>query len=356
MNYQEVIAGITGADTEAMAASRAYSDTLLKPFGSLGTLEDIALKLAGITGKVHNRLDRRAIIVMAADNGVYAEGVASAPQEFTRSQAINMTRGICGVSVLARAAQAELFVVDVGIIGPTGCPDVIDRKVRSGTANMAEGPAMSREEAIRAIEIGVETCSGVYEQGFDIVGTGEMGIANTTSTAACLIALTGMDVEKAVGRGAGLSDEGLAHKVEVVKRALAVNAPDANDPVDVLAKVGGLDIAGMVGCFLAAAQKRRPILVDGAISAVAALIAVRLAPDARDFIFATHRSAEPAYDLIASEMGLAPFLDMHMRLGEGTGCALAFSVFSAACAMMDKMGTFADVAFDESVLVDIRDE
>jgi nicotinate-nucleotide--dimethylbenzimidazole phosphoribosyltransferase len=220
---------------------------------------------------------------------------------------------------------------------------------------MAKGPAMTREEAETAIGIGAEIATALYEKGYEILGTGEMGIGNTTSTATVLITLTGIPAERAVGRGAGLTDEALANKVEVVKKALALNAPDPNDPVDVLTKVGGLDIAGLTGCFLAAAALRKPILIDGAISAAAALLAARWAPEAKDFMIATHRSEEPAYDLILQELGLVPILEMKMRLGEGSGAALAFPIVSAACAMMNEMGTFADISFDETTLVDIRE-
>ena len=355
MDYRQAIKDIRGVDEGAMARARERCDSLIKPPGSLGRLEEVAVRLAGITGQAQNTLDRRAIVVMAADNGVYAEGVAAAPQAFTRTQAVNMTKGICGVSVFSRAAGADLYVVDIGIMEVPGTEAVMDRNVRRGTGNMAVGPAMARDEAEAAIGAGFDVAAGLFGQGYDIIGTGEMGIGNTTSTSACAIALLGLAPELAVGRGAGLTDEALANKVGVVKRALAVNAPDGSDPVDVLSKVGGLDIAGLAGCFIAAAYCRKPILVDGAISAVAALIAARLCPAAAGFMIATHRSTEPSYDQTARELGLKPFFDMEMRLGEGSGCALAFPIVSAACAMMNEMGTFADIAFDDSVLVDIRE-
>jgi len=355
MNYQNAINEIKGADVQAMESAREYIDTLIKPFGALGRLEEIAARLAGVTGAVKNRFPKRAIVVMAADNGVYDEGVAAAPQAFTRLQAMNMTRGICGVSVLAKAAGADVVVVDIGLKEAAGTDAVLDRNVRHCTGNMAKGPAMSHEEAEAAIEAGFDVASGLFAQGYGVIGTGEMGIANTTTTSACAIALLGLDPGLAVGRGAGLTDEALANKIEVVKRALAKNMPDADDPVDVLAKVGGLDIAGLAGCYLAAAYHRKPILIDGAIAAVAALIAARLCPDAKDFMFATHRSPEPSYDAAIKELGLTPFLEMGMRLGEGSGCALAFSVIDAACVMICDMGTFDDIAFDDSVLVDIRE-
>jgi len=356
MNYKNAIRRIKGADAEVMAKAREYCDTLIKPFGALGGLEDIAVRLAGITGQIKNAFEKRAIVVMAADNGVYAEGVAAAPQAFSRLQAVNMTRGICGVSVFAKAAGADVVVVDIGLMESAGTGAVLDRNVKRGTENMALGPAMTRAEAEEAIEAGFNIASELFEKGYDILGTGEMGIANTTSTSACAIALLGLAPESAVGRGAGLSDEALANKVEVVKKALAVNAPDKNDPVDVVSKVGGLDIAGLAGCCLAAAFQRKPILIDGAISSVAALIAARLCPEARDFMIATHRSTEPSYDETIKELGLKPFLEMEMRLGEGSGCALAFPTIDAACVMMNDMGTFKDISFDDSLLVDIRKE
>jgi len=356
MDYRNAINEITGADETAMAEAREYCDTLIKPLGALGGLEDIAVRLSGITGQVKNTFKKSAIVVMAADNGVYAEGVAAAPQAFSRLQAVNMTRGICGVSVFAKAAGVDLIVVDIGLNDAPGTDAVLDRNVKRGTDNMALGPAMAREEAEAAIQAGFEIAAELFEQGYDMIGTGEMGIANTTSTSACAIALLGLEPEISVGRGAGLTDEQLAHKIEVVKKALAVNAPDRDDPIDVLSKVGGLDIAGLTGCYIAAACHRKPILIDGAIAAVSALIAARLCPAAKDFMIATHRSTEPSYDATIKELGLKPFLDMDMRLGEGSGCALAFPIIYSACVMMNDMGTFADISFDDSVLVDIREK
>jgi len=356
MDYKQAIEKITGADEQAMAEAREYCDSLIKPLGALGGLEEMAVRFSGVTGQVKNTFNKRAIVVMAADNGVYAEGVAAAPQEFSRLQAINMTRGICGVSVFAKAAGADLIVVDIGLKDAAGTDAVLDRNVKRGTDNMAKGPAMTRDEAEAAIEAGFKVTEDLIQKGYDIIGTGEMGIANTTSTSACAIALLGLEPDTSVGRGAGLTDEQLAHKVEVVKKALTQNEPNKNDPVDVLSKVGGLDIAGLVGCYIAAAYYRIPILIDGAIAAVSALIAARLCPKAKDFMIATHRSTEPSYGTTIKELGLKPFLEMEMRLGEGSGCAIAFPTIDAACVMMNDMGTFADISFDDSVLVDIREK
>ena len=355
LNIKEAIKEIKGADKKAMEEARCYCDTLIKPLGSLGSLEDMAVRLAGITGKTHNRLDKKAIIVMAADNGVCEEGVAAAPQAFSKLQAVNMTRGICGVSVFSKAVDASLVIVDIGLKTSAGTDAILDKNVRRGTANMVKGPAMTREEAEMAINAGFEVAAEVFRDGTDVLGTGEMGIGNTTSTSACAIALLGLKPDLAIGRGAGLTDEALLNKIEVVKKALAMNKPDKSDPIDVLSKVGGLDIAGLIGCFLAAAYYRKPILIDGAISAVAALITSRICPQAIDFMIATHRSTEPSYNASINELGLRPFLEMEMRLGEGSGCALAFPTVSAACTMMNEMGTFADIDFDDSVLVDTRE-
>ena len=356
MDYKKAMREIRGADGEAMRVAREYCDTLIKPLGALGGLEDIAVRIAGVTGEVKNSLGKRAVVVMAADNGVYEEGVAAAPQAFTRLQAVNMTRGICGVSVFARAAGADVVVVDIGLMEAAGTDAVMDRNVKRGTDNMAKGPAMSREEAEAAVQAGFDVAGELYEKGYDMLGTGEMGIGNTTSTSACAIALLGLEPSLYVGRGAGLDDDQLLNKIEVIKRALEVNDPKKDDPIDVVSKVGGLDIAGIIGCYLAAAYDRKPILIDGAISAVAALMAGRLCPEARDFMFATHRSTEPSYDAVMKELGLRPFLEMEMRLGEGSGCAISFPIIDAACVMMCDMGTFADIEFDDSVLVDIRKE
>jgi nicotinate-nucleotide--dimethylbenzimidazole phosphoribosyltransferase len=331
-------------------------DGRLKPLGSLGKLENMAVKLAGITGEVCNRVDKRCHIVMAADNGVCEEGVASSPGEFTRLQAVNMTRGICGISVLCKAAGADLFVADIGIKDDpkVDIPNFLDLNVMRGTHNLAVGAAMSRDEAIRGIEVGINLAEKMAADGYEIIGTGEMGIGNTTTTSACTVALLGASIDLATGRGAGLTDEAYALKKEVIARALDVNKPDKDDPIDVLSKVGGLDIAGLTGVFLAAAAAKIPVLIDGVISALAALVAAKLAPDAAAYMFATHRSKEPAYDIIMEELGLEPFLDLDMRLGEGTGCALAFPVISAACTIMNDMGSFDDIDYDGSFLVDNR--
>ncbi|HCU08610.1 MAG TPA: nicotinate-nucleotide--dimethylbenzimidazole phosphoribosyltransferase [Clostridiales bacterium] len=355
MNLQEIISQIVPADREAMEQASAHNDNLLKPLGSLGRLEKIAIRMAGITGQVCNRAEKRCLIVMAADNGVCEEGVAGTPQDMTRWHIANIAGGVSGVGVLARYAHADLKVVDIGIKGDPECALVLPRKIRSGTANFAREPAMNRQEAEEAILVGVELVREAKEEGYEILGTGEMGIGNTSTTSACVMALTGLSADEAVGKGGGLTDQGLDHKKEVIRTALALHKPDSDDPMDVLSKVGGLDIAGLAGCYLGAARYRLPIVIDGAISALAALIAYRLAPASADFMFASHRSEEPSYGRIVRELGLAPCIDLDMRLGEGTGCALAFPIIGAACSMLSNMHTFAQAQLDQNYRIDIRE-
>lgn len=353
-SYQEMKEEIRPLDSKAVKAAQERMDQLLKPLGSLGKLERIAVRLAGITGKVHNSAEKRCSIVMVADNGIIEEGVAGSPKEITLMQAMNMTKGICGMGVLSSYAHADVKVVDIGIDGDYNNDKIYRKKIRRGAGNFSKELAMTREEAVRAIEVGIEMVGLAVREGYEILGTGEMGIGNTSSTSAVLMAFTGLPAEVAVGKGGGLTDEGLVHKKAVLKSALEFHRPDPNDPIDVLSKVGGLDIAGLAGCFLAAAYYRIPIVVDGVISAAAALTACRINPLVQDYLFFSHRSEEPAYDLICKELGAAPMLDMDMRLGEGTGCPLAFHLIGSACAVMNNMATFADIQYDETYRIDIR--
>ncbi len=339
---RETLAAIRPADRVVMAAAQREIDYCLKPPGSLGKLEDIARQIAGITGQVHNEVRKKAIVVMMADNGVYVEGVAMYPQDVTRIGADFVTSGRMGVNFLANYARADIFAVDIGIqVDVDHLPRVIQRKIRYGTANMLKEPAMSREEAIRAIEVGIEVTNGAIDQGYDLFGAGEIGIGNTTASSAVLYAFTGAPIDRVVGRGAGLTDEAFSRKKAVVQQAVRLHKPDPDDPFDVLAKVGGLDIAGMAGVYLACAARRVPVVTDGLISGVAALTAMRLKPEVIDFMIPSHISFEPGAKLIKEITGLEPMLDMNMRLGEGTGCALVFSIIEAALRMIEEMGTFA---------------
>ncbi|MCR5808874.1 MAG: nicotinate-nucleotide--dimethylbenzimidazole phosphoribosyltransferase [Clostridiales bacterium] len=343
------ISGVSPAFSEAAAAAVKRQSELAKPPKSLGKLENISIRLAGITGRVKNELSKCLVAVFAADNGVVNEGVAVTPQSVTLAQAVNMTRHKTGMSALAAYFGNEVRVFDVGINAPER-PELITRKLRRGTASILRGPAMTREEALYAVSVGVSAAEKAKRDGFDAMGVGEMGIGNTTTSAAVLAALTGADAELVTGRGSGLNDEALKHKINVVREAIRINAPDKGDPVDVIAKVGGLDIAAMTGAYLGCAKYRLPAIADGFISVVAALLAVRLCPAARDFIFLSHASEEPGYKLAEKELGLLPFLLLDMRLGEGSGCPIAFQVMRAACAVMNGMATFNEAAIDDDYL------
>jgi nicotinate-nucleotide--dimethylbenzimidazole phosphoribosyltransferase len=338
---KQTLEAIRPADREVMAAAQKEIDYCLKPPGSLGKLEDIARQIAGITGEIHNSITKKAIVVMMADNGVYSEGIAMYPQDITRIGADFVTSGRMGINFLANYAGADIFAVDVGIQVDVDLPKVINRKVRYGTANFLEEPAMSREEAIQAVEAGIEVTNTAIDQGYDLIGTGEIGIGNTTASSAVLYGFTGANIDRVVGRGAGLTDEAFERKKEVVKKAVGLHRPDPDDALDVLSKVGSLDIAGMAGTYLACAARRVPVVTDGLISNVAALVAMRLKPEAIDYMIPSHISFEPGAKLLKEITGLEPMLDMNMRLGEGTGCALVFGIIEAALRMIEEMGTFA---------------
>lgn len=355
--YEQIILEIRPADKSVRQAARTYIDGLIKPIGSLGKLETLAVDIAGITGKVQgNRLKKRTIIAMCADNGVYEEHVASAPQEVTVLMARAMAEGRSGMTVLAKEAGSDYCLVDIGIHSDEKIPGVIDRKIAYGTANFTKGPAMTREMCIKAIETGIATIEELYGEGYRLFGTGELGMGNTTSSACVLMGLTGIGADRAVGKGAGLTKEAYENKKAVAARALSVNRPNPQDPVDVLTKVGGFDIAGLVGVYLGAAHCRVPVVIDGFISAVAALAAKRLCPNAADFMIPSHCSAEPGFASAMEELGKEAMLLMDMRLGEGSGCPLAFHLVDAAMAMADGMATFKETAIDETKLVDIREQ
>lgn len=342
------------ADAGAMDRAARRQAQLAKPPGSLGKLEDMSIRLAGITGQVCNTLDSCRVLVFAADNGVVAEGVASTPQSVTLSQSINMTRHLTGMSALARYFGNSVVVVDVGIDAELHHPQILDRKIRRGTRNLAKEPALTREETLAAIAVGLETAGQAKAEGVQALGIGEMGIGNTTTSSAVLAALTKSPAEAVTGRGSGLTDDAFALKKRVIRDALALHRPNPADPVDVLSKVGGLDVAAMTGAFLGCAIHRIPAVVDGFISIVAALAAVRLCPVVRDFLFLSHASYEVGYRIAQEELGLEPFLLLGMRLGEGSGCPLAFQILKGACAAMSGMATFAEAAIDDGYLAQFR--
>lgn len=347
---------IENLDKEAIAQAEERLDNLIKPIGSLGALEDIAAKMAGITGKVKNKISKKNIVVMCADNGVCDEGVSAAPQEITYAMANYFTMGVTGVCVLAEHNNAELTIVDIGVKGKFDNPKIINKKIAEGTKNILKGSAMTREEAVRAIEIGIETVDKLVAEGYDLLGTGEVGIGNTTTSAAVLSVLSELPVETVVGKGAGLTEEQYINKKRVISEAITLNSPNKEDVIDVIAKVGGFDIAGLCGCYLGAAKNRVPIVIDGFISSAAALCAYRLNPLARDYMFTSHLSAEPGAAYMMKELGLEPILNLRMRLGEGTGCPMAFNIIEAALAAMNNMYTFNETIMSNENLVDIREK
>ncbi len=349
MELKRALDMINGLNYDAMSAAQARLDGLTKPLGSLGRLEDMVVRVAGITGEVTPKADKKSVIIMCADNGVFDEGVSSCPRAVTSTVTRNFIKGITGVCIFARQAGASLTVVDIGVDDDFDDDGIINRKIRKGTWNIAKGPAMTREEAIRAIETGIEITGELKAKGVNLLGTGEMGIANTTTSSAVTSVLTGEPPENVVGRGSGLTSEALANKIQVVRKAIEVNRPDSSDALDVLAKLGGFDIAGLVGCYIGAAVYRIPIVIDGFIAAAAALVAIRIKPEVKDFIFPSHGSAEPGSRHVLDALGMVPYLNLEMRLGEGTGAVMGFLVFDAAFAAYNGMGTFDDAEIEQYV-------
>lgn len=338
-------------DQKAMKEAKEHLDNLLKPQGSLGRMEELVIHLAGIQGRVKPHLSQKAVVMICADNGVYEEDFHSYPQDITRLIAeLSGDQGIVGSSVLARSMNARMITVDVGVKKDLLGSHIINKKVRYGTDNITKGPAMSRSEAIQGIEAGIEVVEDLVNEGLDVLAVGEAGICNTTTSAAMLLLFTDCSIVDAVGRGSGLDDEKLAQKVKIVEKSLKINAPDKKDPIDILAKVGGLEIAGMVGCYLGAARHSLPVVIDGFISGIAALTAVRLAPECQKFMFPSHVSAEPGARVLLRELNLKPYITLDMRLGEGTGALLALNILECGARIMHEMGTFSDL---EKLSVDL---
>lgn len=338
MTLEETIRKIRPVDAAAMAAAKQHWDGLGKPLGSLGRLEKALIRIAGIqrTGDVH--IDRKALVIMCADNGVVEEGVTQCGQEVTATVAENFLDEKSCVAIMCRRAGTKICPVDIGMAVDT--PRVEKRKIAYGTKNMAKEPAMTREQAIAAIEVGIAKAEELHAQGYEMLATGEMGIGNTTTSSAMTAVYLGLDVETVTGRGAGLSSHGLQRKIHAIKQAIAVNQPDPEDPLDVLAKVGGLDIAGMCGLFLGGAAQRMPVVMDGFISQVAALTAVRLVPECADYILASHVSEEPGANILLKALEKDAFLTCGMRLGEGSGAVALFPILDFASDIYHKMSTF----------------
>ena len=351
MTFQDFISEVSPLDDTAMAAAREWQAQLAKPPGSLGRLEELSVQLAGMTGKVHNKIEKKHLLVFAADNGVVAEGVSSAPQSVTLMQTVNLTRHKTGASTLCKHFGCKITVCDVGVNADIKEPKVLNKKIAYGTQNIVHGPAMTREQAEQAILTGYELVKATEA---DVIGIGEMGIGNTTTSSAVLAVLLDADVDAVTGRGGGITDQSFLKKKQVIKDAIAINNPDKTDVIDVLAKVGGFDIAAMCGAFIGAAATRRPVVIDGFISAVAALCAHKLCPNAVQYFVPSHASYEIGYKLAMDAMGLQPLFLLGMRLGEGSGCPLAFEVLSAACAILNDMATFDQAGIDDGYLDEIR--
>ena len=351
MELDALVRAVAPLDRGTMTAAEVYQARLAKPPGSLGRLEEISIQLAGITGRVHNALNKKQLLVFAADNGVVAEGVSSAPQSVTKQQTINLMRGKTGAAVLAKHFGCGLTVCDVGVNADIYESTVLNRKIAYGTQNICTGPAMTREQTLQAILTGAEIARTVDA---DVIGVGEMGIGNTTTSSAVLAVLLGADVEAVTGRGGGITEESFRKKKAVIRTVIEVNRPDRDDVVGVLSKVGGFDLAAMCGAFLGAAAARRPAVIDGLISAAAALCAVRLCPNVRGYLVPSHASFEIGYRLAMEAMDLRPLFDLGMRLGEGSGCPLAFQVLDAACAVINDMATFDEAGINDDYLDEIR--
>ena len=345
------LASVGPLDAAAMAAAQRHLDRLTKPPGSLGRLEALAATLAGITSRVDAQVDRRAIVLAAGDHGVARNGVSAYPAEVTAQMVANFVAGGAAVNMLARAVGARLLVVDVGVAGPIPGLDpagtgkggpLIQARVRAGTGDMTVEPAMTRSEAVAAVDVGRRIVTGLRTDGIDLLAVGEMGIGNTTAASALAAVFTGAGVEAVTGRGTGLDDQGRRRKIDAIERALALHAPSPADPIGALSAVGGLEIAALVGVIVEAVLARIPVVLDGFITGAAALVATAIEPSIAPRLIAGHRSAEPGHAIVLEHLGLRPILELDLRLGEGSGAALAMAIIAAAVAVRDGMATFDD--------------
>lgn len=348
MSIETIISRIQPLDQNVMAAALARQDMLTKPQGSLGRLEKLSIQIAGITGQVRPKIQHKVVTVMAGDHGVVEEGVSAFPQEVTPQMVFNFLSGGAAINVLSKHVGARVVIVDMGVATPMDAhPQLISRKIALGTMNIAKGPAMTRTQAEECILSGVEIVEAEIAKGLDILATGDMGIGNTTPSAAIACIVTGRSAREIVGRGTGVDDDGLRRKTLAVEHALKANQPDPRDGLDILAKVGGFEIGGLAGAILGAAANHRPVVIDGFISTAAAIIAATIAPQVKEYLIAAHCSQELGHRLMMEWLGVTPLLDMHMRLGEGTGAALAMSVVEASCKILDEMATFGEAGVSE---------
>ena len=350
MTLNEAIQKIRPVDQACLQQAQARLDQLTKPVRSLGRLEELAASYVAMTGEERPKLPRTTIFTFAADHGVTEEGVSAYPRAVTAQMILNFLRGGAGVSVLASHVGAEVRVIDIGVAHEFGpLPGLISRKVAHGTKNFLREPAMTRDEAIRALEVGVTLAEEAGREGIGLLGTGDMGIGNTTASAAITAAMTGQPVEDVTGRGTGIDDARYARKLEVIEQALQRHHPDSRDPIDVLAKVGGLEIAGLAGLILGAAACRIPVVLDGFISGAAALIATGLQPLCREYLIASHLSVEQGHQAVVNQLGLKPLFDLELRLGEGTGACLGIGLVQAGIKILGQMATFDEAGVSKQV-------
>ena len=360
MSIKHIISHIKPTKQELYEAAQKRLDSLTKPAGSLGRLEEFARRLVTITGEIMPALDKKVIFTFAGDHGVTEEGISAFPKEVTSQMVFNLLRGGAAINVLARHANADVVVIDVGVDflfnspfppfseGKTGGV-FLSRKVVSGTRNIRRGPAMTRDEAIRCIEVGINLAEDYVTKGYQLFGTGEMGIGNTTPSSAIAAVLVGKSVSEVTGRGTGIGDYALRNKIRIIEHAIAINKPDPSDPVDVLSKVGGAEIGGIAGLIIGASAHRIPLVIDGFISTAGALIAYCLEPKTKDYMFAAHNSVEIGHKAMLDKIGLQPILDLNLRLGEGTGAALAMLVIEAGLKIYKEMATFGEVGVSEKI-------
>ena len=348
MSLQTVLDRIQPVDFQWLEKAQARLNRLTKPLGSLGRLEELAARYVMITGEVKPSVPRGAVFTFAADHGVTEEGVSAYPREVTPQMVLNFLRGGAGVNVLARHAGVDVKVVDIGVDYDFGMvPELIARKVMRGTRNLLSEPAMTRAQAELSVMVGVELASEAVQEGIGLIGTGDMGIGNTTPSAAITSVMTGQAVDEVTGRGTGIDDVGHARKISVIRQALDLHRPDRNDALDVLTKVGGLEVGGLAGLMLGAAAARVPVVLDGFIAGAAALIAVGLQPRCREYLIASHRSVERGHQAIMDHLGVKPLLDLDLRLGEGTGACLGMSLVCAAIKIYNEMATFDEAGVSE---------
>lgn len=345
---QETIAKIKKPDSSLMKQVQARLDSLTKPRGSLGRLEELAKQIVSITGNLSPRIKRKAIIVMTADHGVVEEGISAYPREVTPQMVYNFLNGGAAINVLARHIGAEVLIVDVGVAADfQEHQSLILKKIDYGTKNMVKGPAMTDEQAVKSLEVGIEAAEEMIKEGYDIIATGDMGIGNTTASSAIAAVICRTDVESVTGYGTGIDDRCLENKINVIKKAISVNKPDAADGIDVLSKVGGFEIGGIAGIILGCASGRTPVVIDGFISGAGALIAAAISPDSTNYMIASHCSAEKGHRIVLNRLGLKPLFDFDMRLGEGTGAAIGISIIEASVKILNEMATFSQAGVSE---------